>query len=214
MTAPKSPKPYVSPMRWAREVLSPEATQIFPGKVRAIAQHIIQLSVMVVADLEAEEAPIHVFRWVAWASGATAQRRRTDLVLHLRRALERSRNGWLEERHLTAALAVWESAIQSTRLRGLIAPRPEGVPIERYRDAVDAARKRSRLAREEPLDAAPGLPKAAAPPLLDTADAPADAKRAAVLQHLTAGLVEAVGAGDFEAARAANDAITKLLASG
>ena len=32
--------------------------------------------------------------------------------MHLRRTIERRRNGWLEERHLTAALAVWEAVGQ------------------------------------------------------------------------------------------------------
>jgi hypothetical protein len=208
MTAPKAPQPYVSPLQWAREVLSSGGEQNFPGKVRAAAVHIVQLSAMISADLEAEEAPVHVFRWVAWAKGATAQRRRADLVLHLRRALERARNGWLEERHLTAALAMWDAATEGARSRGLIAPRPEGLPVEQYREAILAARKRARAS--EALAESPEAP----PVRPERAEAPAEGARATVLQHLSNGLVAAAGAGDLEAARAANEAISKLLAVG
>jgi hypothetical protein len=229
MKAPRATKAYTSPVKVAREALAPENEQKVSGKVRATAMHIIRLSVMVVADLEDEEAPMHVFRWVAWASGAAAQRRRTDLVLHLRRTLERTRNGWPEERHLAAALAVWDRAVEQTRVRGLVAPRPEGVPVERYREAVAAARRPSPRDREEvpppPPSAVVAVPPArrarvhreepAAPEVAEKKpNAGADTKRAAVLQHLTTGLLEAVGAGDIEAARAANDAIAKLLTNG
>ena len=47
----------------------------------------------------------------------------------------------LEERHLTAALAVWNDAVKAARLRGLITPKPDAIARERYEAAIEGARK-------------------------------------------------------------------------
>jgi hypothetical protein len=204
-------------MKWARDVVSAASAEKVPGKVRAVARRMMKLSPIVVLDLEAEEAPLHVFRWVSWAKGASAQRRRTDLAVYLRRTIERRRNGWLEERHLTAALTVWDAATAEARVRGVIAPRPQAVSITRYEEAIDGARKSSRarfqpsdaavagdVAKEETVDEVPGG---------GTAAAEQEPSHARALGGLAATLAAAIEEGDMKAARVTHEAIGKLVPS-
>jgi hypothetical protein len=202
-------------MKWARDVLVKAGTGKVPGKLRSVALRMVKLSPIVVLDLNAEEAPIHVFRWVSWAKGPAAQRRRTDLAVHLRRTIERRRNGWLEERHLTAALAVWEAAVADARARGLVTPRPDAVPAGRYQKAIDAARKGTRgpsppLGDElAPVDVTGGeTMQEVAGDRTPTEERPSRTK---TLSNLTAAMASALADGDMEAARVAHEAIGKLV---
>ncbi|APR88230.1 hypothetical protein A7982_13579 [Minicystis rosea] len=145
---------YVSPMMRARAInsgLEKNASE----KEREVAARMVRLPAMVLLDLERAEAPKFVFRWVAWAANHTMQRRRTDLVLYLRRSIERRLNGWFEERHLTAAMAALEAARDEARRRGGIMPAVDQIPVEVYRAAVEGAAKNKRQRRLEPeLEAA------------------------------------------------------------
>ena len=199
---------YVSPSKRARIRLSDDGQQKEPGFRTRVATRLVRMSPMVVLNLQAEEAPLHVFRWVSEAHGAAEQRRRTDLAVHLRRSMERRRNGWLEERHLTAALAVWDEAVMAARSKGLISPRPDA--------AVAAARKAPRgradhpAGNELPMGSAEAAPTAdeRAPDKPDGVLPPA---RASTLRELTAVLDRALAQGDIESARVTHETIGRLV---
>lgn len=204
---------YVSPMVRARTIVAGEIGSVSYLQ-RQIALRMVRLSPTVVTDLESEEAPIHVFRWVAWASTLTDQRRRTDLVVHLRRTIERPRNGWLEERHFYAALDVWDQARGAARKRGGIMPAAQEIPLEAYRAVLDGARKRPRSPEAE----------MAATESEEGGEVPVDEKieeepistrqllkgRDHVLRVLSDTARAAIAADDKEAADAANTAISWL----
>lgn len=146
---------YVSPAAWARELDARARRGELPQvskKSLHTARRIRRLPGSVILDLEAQEAPLHVFRWVAWTpqSNITEQRRRADLVLHLRRNFERAEDGWFREHEHKAAFDVWMGAIEQAGKRGLIYPRPEQVPAERYAEAIVAAAARPRRTRASP----------------------------------------------------------------
>jgi hypothetical protein len=135
---------YVSPAAWAREVV----TRVHLGKDPQVskksvhtAKRIHGLMSTLRTELEAQRAPLHVFRWVAWARkrSLTDQRRRADLVLHLRRTFERPADGWFLEREHQAAFDVWMRAIEEARNGGLLQPRVDQIPAERYAEALAAA---------------------------------------------------------------------------
>lgn len=94
-------------------------------------------------DLEQEQAPKSVFRWVTGGAAATMQRRRAELAIDLRRVIERPLGGWLEERHLSAALAVVEAEVAAARKRGGIARSVKDIPVEAYQAAIHAATKKT-----------------------------------------------------------------------
>ena len=61
---------YVSPAVWARELVAQVAAGKPPNVSKQTvktAQRIDALSFMVKGDLDAMEAPKHIYRWVAWA---------------------------------------------------------------------------------------------------------------------------------------------------
>lgn len=145
---------YVSPMIRARAIVAGEIQPVTTSQ-RHHALRMVRLSATVVTDLETEEALTHVFRWVAWASSSTEQRRRTDLVIHLRHSIERKRNGWLDVPHWTAAMDAWDQARSEVRKRGGIMPAVFEVPLGVYRAAVEGARKQPQAAPEsEPTETA------------------------------------------------------------
>jgi hypothetical protein len=106
---------------------------------------------MVKKDLDAIEAPQHVYRWVAWAPAKgprrlyTPVRERVELVQHLRQTFERgSEDGWFLEREHSAALRVWMDACAVARKRGGIMPAADEIPAERYMEAILASAERPR----------------------------------------------------------------------
>lgn len=213
---------YVSPMVRARAIVAGEMGEVSYFQ-RQIAQRMVRLSPTIVADLESEEAPVHVFRWVAWAATLTEQRRRTDLVVHLRRSIERPRNGWLQERHFYAALDVWDQARSAARKRGGIMPAVHEIPDDTYRTAIEGARRRPRSQETEMAmaeSAAVTADSAAAEssafePDDETEEAPISTRqplkgRDHVLRVLSDTAREAIAADDKEAADAANSAISWL----
>jgi hypothetical protein len=141
-------KRYESPMVRARAIVSDRAQAT--RKARRVAERMTRLPAMVIVDLELAEAPYHVFRWVACGANRTPQRRRADLVLHLRRSIERPLNGWLEERHLSAALRVLEEAANAVRRRGgYVVPGVQDIALDEYRAAVAGATKNKRASASE-----------------------------------------------------------------
>lgn len=135
-------KKYKSPMAEARAIYSGQAKSASP-KLSALAERMAKLPPYVIMDLEQEQAPKSVFRWVTGGAAATMQRRRAELAIHLRRVIERPLGGWLEERHLSAALAVVEAEVAAARKRGGIARSVKDIPVEAYQAAIDAATKTS-----------------------------------------------------------------------
>ena len=131
-------KKYKSPMAEARAIYSGQAKSASP-KLSALAERMAKLPPYVIMDLEQEQAPKSVFRWVTGGAAATMQRRRAELAIHLRRVIERPLGGWLEERHLSAALAVVEAEVAAARKRGGIARSVKDIPVEAYQAAIDAA---------------------------------------------------------------------------
>jgi hypothetical protein len=156
-----------------------------------------------VLDLEGAEAPMHVFRWVSDAAGPAAHRQRTDLALHIRRSVERRRNGWVADVQLAAALGVWEDAVVAARGRGLITPRPDAIPLERYLHAI----KRARGPRRE--EAVPE-PVPVPIPVPEGEPVPDESSRAQTLRTLTAALDGAIAGNDMVAAEIAHGAIGTL----
>ena len=130
---------YVSPMTRAREIVRESKSAATSRQVLNHAMRIVRLASMVIVDLERNEAPVHVFRWIAWASTVTDQRRRTDLAIYLRRSIHRPRNGWLQERHYYAALTEWDKARCEMRKRGSIMPSFDEIPLDAYRAAIEGA---------------------------------------------------------------------------
>jgi hypothetical protein len=145
---------YVSPAAWAREIearLRAGAPVLVSKKTLHTARRIHRLATSITLDLEAVEAPLHVFRWVAWApknaitkSNITKLRQRADLVLHLRRTFERQEGGWFLEREHAAAFDVWMRAIEEARKQGRLHPRAGDVPLERYAEAIVAVSSQRR----------------------------------------------------------------------
>ena len=141
-------KKYKSPMAEARAIYSGQAKSASP-KLSALAERMAKLPPYVIMDLEQEQAPKSVFRWVTGGAAATMQRRRAELAIHLRRVIERPLGGWLEERHLSAALAVVEAEVAAARKRGGIARSVKDIPVEAYQAAIDAATKTSQVQETE-----------------------------------------------------------------
>lgn len=187
----------------------------------------VRLPPMIVVDLEREEAPVRVFRWVSYGASHTDQRRRTDLALHLRRSIERPRNGWVFERPLGAALAEWDRVRSEARKRGGIMPAHNQIPLEAYRAAIEGARKPKRARSPETETAAEGEPSEQA--LEDDSESEGDGEDEGedegeeepvstrhlkglrhVLQVLANTARKAIAAEDMEAADAANNAIEWL----
>ena len=127
---PSSP-PEGAATKSKKEPASPDAPP--PMRLR-VARRLARLSFSIVAALDALKTPLNVYRWVADGADPDAQRRRMELVVHLRRNVERVWNGWLRERQLAAALHVWEQAIDDARRRGLPQPRAAGVSPQRVHE--------------------------------------------------------------------------------
>jgi hypothetical protein len=145
-------------MVWAQEITDRARRgekQSASKKTLHTAERIRRLGFSVIADLEAQKAPRHVFRWVAWArKGSPAEQRlRADLVLHLRRIFERAEDGWFVEREHEAAFRVWMAARQEVRKSGREMPRAEEVPAERYAAAITAAAQTASRRRDPLLEA-------------------------------------------------------------
>jgi len=149
----KKPSAYVSPAARAREIMAQVAAGKSPDLSETTlenARRIDALSWGIKTDLDALEAPKHVYRWVARAP-ANGPRRvytpthaRAELVLHLRRSFERGdEDGWFLERELGAALRAWMVEVQAARKRGGIFPRADQIPPERYMEAIVASASRS-----------------------------------------------------------------------
>jgi hypothetical protein len=150
-------KRYESPMVRARAIVSDTAQAT--TKARRVAERMTRLPAMVIVDLELAEAPYHVFRWVACGANRTPQRRRADLVLHLRRSIERPLNGWLEERHLSAALRVLEEAANAVRRHGgYVVPGVQDIALDEYRAAIVGATKNKRASASESEHESDALP--------------------------------------------------------
>ena len=130
---------------------SPDAP---PSMRLKVARRLARLSFTIVTALDPLKTPLNVYRWVADGTDPDAQRRRMEVVVHLRRNVERVWNGWPRERQLAAALRVWEQAIDDARRRGLPQPRAAGVPLSAYTSAVKAAPRRSRPRHEESVASA------------------------------------------------------------
>jgi signal transduction histidine kinase len=145
-------------MVWAREITDRARRGGGPPiskKTLHTAERIRRLGFSVVTDLEAQKAPHHVFRWVAWArkGGPAEQRLRADLVLHLRRTFERAEDGWFVEREHQAAYRVWMDARAEVAKRGLIMPRADEVSAERYAEAITATAQVASRRRDPLLNA-------------------------------------------------------------
>jgi hypothetical protein len=197
------------------------------------SKRMVGLPPMVIVDLERDEAPVHVFRWVAWGASPAEQRRRKDLVIYLRRAIARPRNGWFRERHFAAALAEWDRGRSEARKRGGIPPTHEQIPLDTYRAVIDAARKQPRTRSPEIEMSEEGEEgcESSMPEDEDEDDDEDDddehehdddqieeepistrqsSGREHVLRHLSDAVRAAIAADDMEAAEAANDAISRL----
>lgn len=152
--APKPSSAYVSPALWARRIMAKVAAGERPdisANTLKTARRIDALSVMVKGDLDAFEAPLHVYRWVAWAPPKGPRRvkipvhERLELVQHLRRTFERgSADGWFLEREHSAAFRVWMDACAAARKRGGIMPAADQIPAESYQEAIVASADRTR----------------------------------------------------------------------
>lgn len=158
MPVAKKPSAYVSPAVWARELLAQVAAGERPDvsdKTLQTARRIDALSFMIKRGLDAIEAPQHVYRWVAWAPEDGPRRfhapvrERAELVQHLRRTFERGgEDGWFLEREHNAALRAWMDAVEPARKRGLVPPRADQIPAERYMEAIVASANRPRCEPE------------------------------------------------------------------
>lgn len=200
-------------------------------KARQLAERMSRLSSMQVYVLEREEAPHQVFRWVAGGGRETAQRLRVDLVLHLRRSIERPLHGWLEERHLTAALRALEEARRAARRDGGKVPEARDVPLDVYQAVIEGARKQKGARARRPAeavaieeiavneDAAPegggdgggagadgGEEKQAVPRM--------SAERFQLLRGLSEVFREAIAAGDMAVAKAISEVIARMCRRG
>lgn len=154
---------YVSPVDRAREVLAraqADRSSVTRRELSTAIRIAKVLEPVCALDLVRVQAPFLIFRWVAWGDGSTARRKRTDLVLYLRRSIHTSQGGWFVERQLRAALDVWERAVDDARRRGLVQPRPENLPLSLFEDAIRGA---MRCARRSP---ARKTPEAAPLPIL------------------------------------------------
>lgn len=148
---------YVSPATWARRVVTQVAAGASPAVSRATletARRIDALSSSIKRNLDALEAPKHVYRWVAWAPKKgprrlhTPAQERAELVQHLRRTFERGEeDGWFLERELGAALRVWMEAVQKARERGGLMPSADQIPADRYMEAITTSASQPRRAQ-------------------------------------------------------------------
>ena len=143
--------PYVSPYEIAKERLAEQRTETgvaCSSKSLETAARIVGLEVVSRQDLEQVEAPHRVFRWVVWGDETmTARKKRTELVLHLRKVFPTPHGGWLDEPELTAAWNYWQSEIAAMRRRGLMQPWAEDLPLEGYQQAIAAVRRAPRRPR-------------------------------------------------------------------
>jgi hypothetical protein len=182
------------------------------------AQRIVELARQapyVVGDLERAEAPWHAFRWVAWDDVLEGCRQRAKLAIHLHQQLPGRRGGWLQERHLTAAFAVWEQARAAARKRGGIMPAVDQIPLDDYRHAIETAprRRRAHASSDEPVRATGGEPEFVealdADPACAMREVPPPAQMQ-VVRYFALAVRTALEAHDLRAAQVANDAILRL----
>lgn len=218
---------YVSPMIQARAIA---AGQIRVSRCqRHHAMRMIRLHPMIIVDLEREQTPTHLFRWVAGVSQISEQRRRTDLVIHLRRSIERPRNGWVENWQCLAAMNEWDLARREARKRGSLLPAVHEVPLAVYRAAIEKKTPESVTEKEpeeteseaeeteeavaeetvdeESLSELDDEPEDEAEPISSRQPLPG---REHVLRLLSDVVRAALAAKDLEAATVANDAISRL----
>lgn len=219
-------KKYKSPMAEARAIYSGQAKSASP-KLSALAERMVKLPPYVIMDLEQEQAPKSVFRWVTGGAAATMQRRRAELAIHLRRVIERPLGGWLEERHLSAALAVVEAEVAAARKRGGIARSVKDIPVEAYQAAIGAATKTSQvqgaeaeledaleLDGEGETDEEEGAEEEGEAEERAPVSKPLPTGRARVLRQLSDVIDVAVQAGDIEAAMTLTVTISVLCKGG
>ncbi|MFT3764763.1 MAG: hypothetical protein QM820_04495 [Minicystis sp.] len=223
-------KKYKSPMVEARAIRSEQVKTASP-KLKALAKRMVELPAWVIVDLEQEQAPKSVFRWVTGGAEPTMQRRRAELAIHLRRVIARPLGGWLEERHLSAALAVVEAEVAAARKRGGIARGVKEIPLDAYQAAIDAATKTPRgqgsdteLEDALDLDDEPEAPdgktneeeraeaesEEGQPPVSE----PLPTGRTRVLRQLSDAIGLALEAGDMEAAMTLTVTVSVLCKAG
>lgn len=217
-------KPYASPVMRARAIVADHARAQADASSEVLrhAERIVQFAQqapMAAGDLERAHAPWHVFRWVAWDSLVDGCRQRAKLAIHLHEQLAGRRGGWLQERHLTAAFALWEQAREAARKRGGIMPAVDQIPLDDYRRAIETASRRKKRAHavDEPAPASDGAPELAEVLEPGAASAkredppPASAPAQMRVVHLLALAVKtALEVHDLRAAQVANDAILRL----
>lgn len=146
---------YASPAAWAEDIV---ARTRFGGasgiskKTLYSARRIHRLLFGVKADLEKARAPMHVFRWVAWAPTGrlAAQRQRADLALHIHRTFACKLDGWFGERQHRAALEAWVQASVEAREQRHVELKIEEVPVDVYEAALETVPKRVRRAAPPP----------------------------------------------------------------
>lgn len=152
MARPKTASKRVPPREKARAALARTRDGESHTVTRCMLAHmkrIARLEDLVVADLESEDAPWRVVRWVAWGKGKAQQRQRCDLVIHLRRSIDTPCGGWLDEHALKAAWDLLCDAIASARKRGLAQPSYDEIETGAYERAVRAADTRAKEKRGE-----------------------------------------------------------------
>ncbi len=182
-------KPYVSAVVHAREILAKAKSEPDANVARSVLAHarrIMRIEPIIALDLEQEEGPYRVFRWVAWGKTYAERRRRADLALHLRHTIDTASGGWLLEPHYTAALAVLDLAVAQAKARGGVQPRPVDLCASTYGDAIRGVPKPRRSpALRAPAPPAPPAPSSPLPLLLN------HEQRAALLPLLEALLRQA-----------------------
>jgi hypothetical protein len=99
-------------------------------------RRIAKLPQSIVDDLDGEDAPLHVRRWIAWGRGLAGQLQRLELALHLRHSIDRDGDGWLDARRHGAALRVLETARAEARAGGGAPPAVAALPLEAYQGAI------------------------------------------------------------------------------
>lgn len=228
---------YVSPMVRARAIAAGQVRVSRCQRHHAMKM-VHHLHPMIIVDLEREETPIHLFRWVARVAQVSEQRRRTDLVIHLRRSITRPRNGWLEDWQCTAAMNEWDTARREARKRGGSLPAVHEVQLATYQAAIEGARKKAQESETEKVEnetesddaketgedaeaRSEAGDEASEPSMVDLGDETDDEAepiltrqplqgRKHVLRLLSDAVRAALATADLEAATVANDAISRL----
>ncbi len=227
---------YESPMVRARAIASGQVHVSRCQRHHAMKM-VHHLHPMIIVDLEREETPIHLFRWVARVAQVSEQRRRTDLVIHLRRSITRPRNGWLEDWQCIAAMNEWDTARREARKRGGSLPAVHEVQLATYQAAIEGAKKKAQESETEKVedegDDAKETGGEDAEARSEAGDEPSEPSmvglddetedeaepistrqplqgREHVLRLLSDAVRAALAAKDLEAAAVANDAISRL----